>query len=473
MEAGALTLVLGGRLAAKNWGHASGRIARRANHARARWTRRRSAGPGNAAAAALPSSRVAAEDELSDDLWAAALADPEGEASGELLADPELLRALLRRAAALEREHSDLTMLHDATLDHSNEIEEELALKIEEIESLVRDLEVRNSFIRAIFGRYLSDDVVTTLLESPEALRLGGERRRVTILFSDLRGFSGISERLSPEQVVTLLNIYLGGMAAVIDAYRGSINEFIGDGILIVFGAPLELEDAAARAVACALAMQAAMAEINATCAAQGLPTLEMGIGAHTGEVIVGNIGSKRRAKYALVGRNVNLASRVETYTVGGQVLISDSTAVEIGDALDLSASFRVRPKGFRDELVLHEVAAIRGAYEVSLPTRRDELRALASPVAVRLSVLEGKDAGGPELRGEIVAVGELSALVECEEPLEPLSNLKIELPAGIVDGGVYAKVLAAGERAGAARIRFTPATEALIAGLRAAGASA
>jgi len=418
---------------------------------------------------------VAAEDDLSDEfsdeLWAAALADP---ARGvEMVGDPTRLRALLRRAAQLEREHNDLTMLHDATLDHSNEIEEELALKIDEVESLVRDLEVRNSFIRAIFGRYLSDDVVTTLLESPEALRLGGERRRVTILFSDLRGFSGISERLSPEQVVTLLNIYLGGMAAVIDAYRGSINEFIGDGILIVFGAPLELEDAAARAVACALAMQAAMAEINAACAAQGLPALEMGIGAHTGEVIVGNIGSKRRAKYALVGRNVNLASRVETYTVGGQVLISDSTAAEVGDAIEPSATFRVKPKGFRDELVLHEVRAIRGAYEVVLPTRRDEQRALARPVAARLTVLEGKDAGGPELLGRIVAVGELSATLECEAAPELLSNLKIDLPAGVADGGVYAKVLAAGERAGEVRIRFTPATEALIAGLRAAGSSA
>src|SRR5690606_1962086 len=150
---------------------------------------------------------------------------------------------------------------HEATLEHSNEIEEELALKIEEVESLVSDLEVRNGFIRAIFGRYLSDDVVTTLLESPEALRLGGERRKVTILLTDLRGFSAISERLSPEQVVGLLNIYLGAMAAVIDSYEGSINEFIGDAILTVFGAPIAHEDAAERAVACALSMQLAMAD--------------------------------------------------------------------------------------------------------------------------------------------------------------------------------------------------------------------
>lgn len=408
-----------------------------------------------------------ADDPSDDDArWEMLLASPARAA--ELLADPAARVAFAERAGALEREHGDLVLLHDATLDHANEIEEELALKIEEIESLVRDLELRNSFIRAIFGRYLSDEVVTTLLESPEALRLGGERRKVTILFTDLRGFSAISERLSPEQVVALLNIYLGGMAAVIEGYGGSINEFIGDAILSVFGAPLRLEDAAERAVACALAMQRAMVEVNAACVAQGLPALEMGIGVHTGEVIVGNIGSKRRAKYGLVGRNVNLASRVETYTVGGQVLISEATATELGELLQIADTFRVKPKGFKDELVIHDVVGIRGTHAVALDASPDELGALAAPVAARFTVLEGKDVGGPEESGELVAVGESSALLRASAAVEPLTNLKLDFPATIHRESVYAKVLAVAEP-GVLRIRFAPAPPGLTASIRGA----
>ncbi len=410
----------------------------------------------------------AVADDPSDDdaCWDELLADP-ARAAG-LLADPAARVAFAERAAALAREHGDLELLHDATLDHANEIEEELALKIEEIESLVRDLELRNSFIRAIFGRYLSDEVVTTLLESPEALRLGGERRKVTILFTDLRGFSAISERLSPEQVVALLNIYLGGMAAVIEGYGGSINEFIGDAILSVFGAPLRLEDAAERAVACALAMQRAMVEVNAACVAQGLPELEMGIGVHTGEVIVGNIGSKRRAKYGLVGRNVNLASRVETYTVGGQVLISEATANELGELLQIADTFRVKPKGFKDELVIHDVVGIRGAHAVALDASPDELAPLAAPVGTRFTVLEGKDVGGPEEAGELIAVGETSALLRASAAVEPLTNLKLDFPSTIHRESVYAKVLAVAEP-GVLRIRFAPAPPGLAASIRGA----
>jgi DNA-binding response OmpR family regulator len=122
----------------------------------------------------------------------------------------------------------------------------------DEIARLAEGLEVRNRFIKNTFGRYLSDEIVDVVLESPEGLALGGERRQVTILMSDLRGFTGVAERLNPEQVVRVLNHYLGTMADVIMKYRGTIDEFIGDAILVIFGAPIEREDDAQRAVACA-----------------------------------------------------------------------------------------------------------------------------------------------------------------------------------------------------------------------------
>ena len=187
---------------------------------------------------------------------------------------------------------------------------------------------------RQTFGRYLSDEVVATLLDQPEALTLGGEKRKVTLLMSDLRGFSTISERRPPETVVEILNIYLGRMADVITDYYGTIDEFIGDAILVIFGAPILREDDALRAVACAIDMQRAMAGVNTQLAERGLPKLEMGIGINTGEVVVGNIGSLKRTKYGVVGSHVNLTARIESYTVGGQVLTTESTLDAAGAAV-------------------------------------------------------------------------------------------------------------------------------------------
>jgi len=144
-------------------------------------------------------------------------------------------------------------------------------------------LEVRNAFIKQVFSRYVTDDVVENLLENPQGLDLGGENRIVSVLMSDIRGFTANAERLRPEQVVELLNIYLGAMAEVITKYRGTINEFIGDGILAIFGAPIKREDSTECAVACAVAMQLAMVDVNAQMARLGVPQLEMGIGINTG----------------------------------------------------------------------------------------------------------------------------------------------------------------------------------------------
>ncbi len=178
--------------------------------------------------------------------------------------------------------------------------------------------------VREMFGRYLTDEIVATLLEDPDAVGLGGQKRTITMLMADIRGFSTISEAQPPERVVDILNIYLGKMAEVIARYKGTIDEFIGDAIFVLFGAPIVRENDAARAVACAIAMQHAMLDVNAEIRSMGLPALEMGIGINTGEVVVGNIGSNHRMKYGVVGSHVNLTSRIETYTVGGQILISE-----------------------------------------------------------------------------------------------------------------------------------------------------
>ncbi|MDM8569547.1 adenylate/guanylate cyclase domain-containing protein, partial [Thiotrichales bacterium HSG1] len=171
----------------------------------------------------------------------------------------------------------------------------------------------RNELIRNVFGRYLTDEVVDTLLETKSGLTMGGERREITILTSDLRGFTAQSNKLSSEQVIKILNFYLEAMGEIIAKYYGSINDFLGDGILVFFGAPIVRDDDPQRAVACAISMELAMTAVNEQLFNWGFDCLEMGIGINTGEVVVGNIGSEKRTKYSAIGNEVNLAYRIES----------------------------------------------------------------------------------------------------------------------------------------------------------------
>jgi adenylate cyclase len=400
--------------------------------------------------------------------WRALWDDPESAELliAELQRSPQALAEFVAQVGELRQEHDELNMLHEATLEHANEIEDQLALKIDEVEALVVNLELRNGFIREVFGRYITDDVVNTLLASPAGLQLGGEKRKITILISDVRGFSSLCERLSPEQVVTILNIYLGAMAEVIERYRGSINEFIGDAILAVFGAPITAEDNAERAVACALAMQLAMDDVNTTLRAQGLPALEMGIGVHTGEVVVGNIGSQKRAKYGVVGSHVNMASRIETYTVGGQVLISQSTAGELGDRLQTRRSFQILPKGAREALTIYDVVGTTGAHELTLRESTADLRRLAAAAPAHFTVLEGKDASFEPVPTTLLALDERGdAVLAATHVPEVMANIKFSLDS-VEDEVAYAKVLDASPLEGHFRVRLAAVPPRLAAAL-------
>lgn len=223
-----------------------------------------------------------------------------------------------------------------------------------------RQLERNEKFIRATFGRYLSDDIVTDILERPEGLELGGDLRRVSIMMSDIRSFTSISEHLAPDQVVTLLNRYLGAMSDIIMSHRGTIDEFLGDAILAVFGAPIQGEDDADRAVRCALDMQAAMLDINARNEAEGLPAITVGIAINTGDVIAGNIGSERRSKYGFVGHPMNVTSRIEDVTAGGEILIADSTLASLTGQYAVGASREINVKGIDETLRVHSITGER-----------------------------------------------------------------------------------------------------------------
>ena len=188
------------------------------------------------------------------------------------------------------------------------------------------DYIAKRDFIRDTFSRYVTKEVVKKLLESQDALKMGGEIREVSILLCDLRGFTALTTTMAPEQVIILLNRYLGKMIEILLDNQAVIDEIVGDGILAFFGAPETQDDHPVRAVATALKMQQVMQEVNRLNKADGLPALEMGVAVNTGQVVVGNIGSDRRAKYSVVGSHVNFASRIEAYALGGQVIISSAT---------------------------------------------------------------------------------------------------------------------------------------------------
>jgi len=325
----------------------------------------------------------------------------------------------------------------------------QLSLKegADEIRKLAGQLELRNVFIRKTFGRYLSNEIVDQLLATPEGLQLGGEKRTVTVLMSDLRGFSTISERLQPEQVVALMNNYLSVMTDVITRHQGTIDEFIGDAILTIFGAPIQREDDTARAVACALDMQLAMGTVNRWNHEHGLPAIHMGVGIHAGEVVVGNIGSRKRSKYAVVGAPVNLAARIESYTLRGQVLLSEETLAQVRELVTTKTSFEVSPKGVPRVITLHEVESIGGPYSLSLSSSADELRPLPQEVPFQYQVEQAKRFGEDHFWGHMLQLGHESARVRLQGPLAERTNLKLTLldAAGEpAPGTLQAKVLAA-----------------------------
>jgi class 3 adenylate cyclase len=197
-------------------------------------------------------------------------------------------------------------------------------------------------FIKSVFGRYVSPDVMREILDGKIAL--GGEARVLTIMFSDIRGFTAMSERMEAHALVGMLNQYFTTMDGAISRHHGSINKYLGDGILALFGAPVARESSARDATDAARDMQRQLAAFNE----QHGTDLRIGIGVHTGEAVVGNIGSEARTEYTVIGDAVNLASRIESLTpvYGQAILISEETAGRLGDDYLLRIVDRVRVKG-------------------------------------------------------------------------------------------------------------------------------
>jgi class 3 adenylate cyclase/HAMP domain-containing protein len=319
-----------------------------------------------------------------------------------------------------------------------------LAESFNQLGKQLTDYMQKRDFIRDTFGRYVTQEVVKRLLESKEALEMGGEDRVVSIIMSDLRGFTAITADMEPQAVITFLNRYLGKMIEILTDYHAVIDEIVGDGILAFFGAPEPMADHPVRAVACALEMQAAMDEINFLNAADGFPHLEMGIAVNTGTVVVGNIGSEQRAKYSVVGSQVNFTSRIEAYAVGGQVLISDYTFEHVKDLIEVGDVFQGEMKGVPEPATIYEVLSITGPYQIRLKERGDTLIPLPRKLPVHLERISHKIITGGRRDAWITQLCETAALVLYEGEVGEWEDVRLHLldeNLAELPGKIYGKV--------------------------------
>jgi adenylate cyclase len=233
---------------------------------------------------------------------------------------------------------------------------DEIGQLIHSFNRMVAGLRERD-FIQNTFGRYVDKEIAKELLRRPEAVRLGGEKREVAILMSDIRDFTPLSETLTPERTIRILNEYFSHMIEAIQRHRGIIVDFFGDSVLVFFD-PLEgpVETAIRQSVRCGFDMQESMKQFNLKMNAKDLPVFQMGIGINAGDVVVGNIGSEERAKYGIVGSAVNITSRIQAEAKGGQILLSESVYRRLNQELRVKSSFQVALKGVKQKANLFEL---------------------------------------------------------------------------------------------------------------------
>ena len=311
------------------------------------------------------------------------------------------------------------------------------------------------------FSRYAPEEIVREVVVSGREAMLSGTRREVSVLFSDLRGFTGFAERLRPEEVVAILNDHFGLLVGIIARHGGFVVDFLGDAVFTVFGAPRPDADHVEHAVTCGIEMQRARAAQNEQHRARGWPPMEMGVGIDTGSAVVGNMGSPRRIKYGVVGNIVNVAARIETFTVGGQVLVSDSTRQALGDRLVADGPFEAEGKGVGAVIRLWEVLALQGDTTLAVPSQVRDLAVLHPPLEARVRLFLGKQIDRQTHLARLHRLGSGGGEIESDAPLAVFDALQVLLPVApggdaseILDGKVIA--LAEHEGAQTALVRFT-----------------
>ena len=270
--------------------------------------------------------------------------------------------------------------------------------------------------------------------------------QQVTILLSDLRGFTAVAEKHTALEMVEVLNRYLGRMCEIIIHHGGTIDKFMGDAIMVLFGAPIKRDDDVESALACAIDMQNAMKDINEENKAYGIEPLWMGIGINTGEVVAGNLGSDLHSEYTVIGNQVNLASRIEAHSLRGQILLGESTCQKARDYIEVGNIIEVMVKGRKGAVRMCELLSTRRPKVLVAP--HHEIRnspRVEVDMPVMFQIFEGKSVLPQVHHGRIDSISYGGMHMVCQESIEAFSNIKIALSMSLMDPElteIYAKVL-------------------------------
>ncbi len=270
-------------------------------------------------------------------------------------------------------------------------------------------------------------------------------RCKVTILLADLRGFTSITATLPAGTVIAMLNRCLSRMNEIVSRHHGVIDKFMGDSIMVLFGTPVEYPDDAERALACAIEMQMAMRDLNSHDRPQDMPELFMGIGINTGSVMAGKFGSNFYSEYTVIGDEVNLTSRIEAFTLRGQVLISESTYDQCRDFVNVSEAMEVFVKGKPQPVKLRELYSIPA---LNLEVPRKEIRRshrVGVKIPCLLNQIQNKCVLPQSIKATIHDIGYHGILIKINDPIKILDDFKLEFELSLVEfkvTDIYAKVV-------------------------------
>lgn len=240
----------------------------------------------------------------------------------------------------------------------------------DEIGDLVRSFNMmaselkKKEVLKGIFDRYVSPQVADEILKEPDKIRLGGERREVTVFFADIRGFTSLSRKMLPEQTVEMLNKYFTLLTEIIFRFEGTVDKFIGDAVMGIFGSPIKSDSHLEQGIKAAAAIKMAMETVNVSRRSKGLAPMQMGLGVDSGEVIVGNMGSKSRTEFTAVGDSVNTASKLADMAGGGEIIITEPLYERLKDRVSVVPLPGVVIKGFEHPLTLYSIVGLKGRWK-------------------------------------------------------------------------------------------------------------
>jgi len=288
--------------------------------------------------------------------------------------------------------------------------------------------------------------IIKSVVENIDIELAPGEPKEVTVLLSDLRGFTAITETYAAKTIVEMLNRYFSIMCRIIYSRGGIVDKFMGDSIMALFGAMKSKEDDVIQAICCSIEMQIAMDQFNRESEVLGMPNLYMGIGINSGNVVAGNIGSALHSEYTVIGNEVNLASRIEAYTLRGQILISKNTYNKVGDMVAVNDPISVSVKGRKDPVPLYDLIGVNEPFNLIVPERevRKSIRADVN-IPFSFRICENKVICSTTCKGRILNISSGGLFACTNTEVKPHLNMVFRIEfglSGMNSSDIYGKIL-------------------------------